>query len=161
MSNKVETIVIFDTAVATDNIGDEIIMESIHKEMNDIFSQYMMLKYSTHTPIMHFFQSLKKSDPQFEYFNKTKYKFIGGSNIFKKRLLCRRADWNINLFDIPFYKNVITIGCGTSFSDGFQIDKYTKWLYSKILSKKYIHSVRDEKTKKFIESIGGKAINTG
>ncbi|MEI3046520.1 MAG: polysaccharide pyruvyl transferase family protein [Romboutsia timonensis] len=34
-------------------------------------------------------------------------------------------------------------------------------MYSKILSKNYIHSVRDERTKRFVEELGYKAINTG
>ncbi|GKG98899.1 polysaccharide pyruvyl transferase family protein [Hungatella hathewayi] len=38
---------------------------------------------------------------------------------------------------------------------------YTKTLYKKILSKKYIHSTRDEHTKHLLESIDLKAINTG
>ena len=41
------------------------------------------------------------------------------------------------------------------------MDWYTKWIYKSILSKEYIHSVRDERTKKMLEGLGFKAINTG
>lgn len=157
----IDKIIMFDTSIASDNIGDEIIMNSVYKEMSQIFEQYMVLKHSTHTPIMHLFQLLSKSDPAFRYYSDAKYKFIGGSNIFKPTLRVRRADWNINAFDSRFYKGAITIGCGSSFGSSFQTDKYTKSLYKKILNADYYHSVRDDKTKMFLESLGLKAINTG
>lgn len=159
--NDVEKIIMYDTAIASDNIGDEIIMNSVYKEMQPILESYMVLRHSTHTPIMHLFQLLSKKDPAFSYYSDAKYKFIGGSNIFKQTLRVRRADWNINIFDYLFYKDVITIGCGTSFGVSFKTDKYTKKLYKKILNSEYYHSVRDDKTKKFLESLGVKAINTG
>ncbi len=99
MVDKVETIILFDTSVATDNLGDEIIMESISNGMQEIFSEYMTLRYSTHTPIMHLYQSMKVNDPQYVFFKNAKYKFIGGTNIFKKKMVCRRSDWNLNCLD--------------------------------------------------------------
>ena len=38
---------------------------------------------------------------------------------------------------------------------------YTKLLWKKVLSKEYIHSVRDDATKEMLEEMGFKAINTG
>lgn len=159
--NDVDKIIMFDTSIASDNIGDEIIMNSVYKEMSQILDKYMVLKHSTHTPVMHLFQLLSKSDPAFKYYTDAKYKFIGGSNIFKQTLRVRRADWNINAFDRRFYQGAITIGCGSSFGSSFLTDKYTEKIYKKMLNGDYYHSVRDDKTKLFLESLGLKAINTG
>ena len=159
--NDIDKIIMYDTSIASDNIGDEIIMNSVYREMQPILESYMVLKHSTHTPVMHLFQMMSKKDPAFSYYSGAKYKFIGGSNIFKKTLRVRRPDWNINIFDYLFYKDAITIGCGSSFGASFQTDTYTKKLYTKILNSNYYHSVRDDKTKMFLESLGLKAINTG
>lgn len=159
--NDIAKVIMYDTSIASDNIGDEIIMNSVYREMQPILESYMVLKHSTHTPVMHLFQLLSKKDPAFSYYFDAKYKFIGGSNILKKTLRVRRADWNINAFDYLFYKDAITIGCGSSFGTSFQTDKYTKNLYKKVLNSNYYHSVRDNKTKMFLESLGLKAINTG
>ena len=160
-NSDVKKIVMFDTSIASDNVGDEIIMNSVYREMNDILKGRMVLKHSTHTPIMHLYQMISHGDPAFDYYRNAEYRFIGGSNIFKKSLFVRRADWNINIFDRKFYKDVITIGCGSSLGLSLKVDKYTALIYKSILNKEYFHSVRDEKTKMFLESLGLKAINTG
>jgi hypothetical protein len=73
--------------------------------------------------------------------------------------------WNVNIFNCGCYKNSVTVGVGcTNFKSGSdKVSFYSKLLFSKILSKQYKHSVRDERTKRIIESICGKgsAINTG
>ena len=63
-------------------------------------------------------------------------------------------------FNCKYYKNSIAIGCGSD-TNAKKMDLYTKSMYKKIFSKEYIHSVRDERTKRLLESIGVKAINTG
>lgn len=161
MYKDIDKVVMFDTAIGSDNLGDEIIMNAVYREIKEIIEPYILIKQSTHTPIMHLYQLLSFNDPVFNYYNEAKYKFIGGSNIFKKTLIARRADWNINLLDKRFYKGSITIGCGSSLDDTLKLDSYTKKLYKSILNDKYIHSVRDEKTKRFLESLGLKAYNTG
>ena len=136
-------------------------MKSVFSEMSFLFDDHFVMQFSTHTPIMHCYQHISKYDSEYDYFDYAKYKFIGGSNIFKRSVRVIRSDWNINAFDYRFYKDVITIGCGSSLKDSFSTDYYTKNLYGKILNKKYFHSVRDEKSKKLIENLGGRAINTG
>lgn len=161
INNDVEKIIVFDTSIASDNIGDEIIMRSVYNEMRTIFDPYFIMKHSTHTPIMHLYQQISKADPAFSYYSNAKYKFIGGSNIFKRTIRVRRSDWNINIFDKRFYDGAITIGCGSSFDESLDTDSYTKKVYGSFLNRKYYHSTRDEKTKVFLETLGYKAINTG
>lgn len=150
---------VFDTSQGTQNLGDYIIMDSINREMKYLFDGNFVTRYSTHTPIAHLYQNFRKG-MVLRVLEKSKYKFIGGTNIFKNSLLRFNPDWNINIFNIKFYKDSIAIGCGSALNTR-RMNLYTKFLYKRILNKKYIHSTRDERTKKMLESLGFKAINTG
>lgn len=152
-------ILLFDPSQGTQNLGDFIIKDSIDREMKYIYENNFVVRYSTHTPICKWYQLLK---PGYilNYCRTSDYKFICGTNIFKSSLVKINSDWNIGLFSIPFYKEAVAIGCGTEKNS--KVDSiYTKFIYKKILSKNYIHSTRDEKTKKYLESLGLKALNTG
>jgi polysaccharide pyruvyl transferase WcaK-like protein len=56
-------------------------------------------------------------------------------------------------------KGVICVGVGAGAGD--KTNRYTMKLYQKVLSHDYYHSVRDERSREYVESIGFKAINTG
>ncbi|WP_034442286.1 polysaccharide pyruvyl transferase family protein [Butyrivibrio sp. AE2032] len=152
-------IAVFDTSLGTLNLGDWIIMDAFYKEMDFLLKDSFVVRYGTHTPIAKSYQSIK-TGYNFRYLNSTQYKFIGGTNIFKHSLLHANPDWNINFFDIKFYRNSISVGCG-SYLESKGVDAYTRYLYKHILRKDIIHSTRDEKTKELLESLGFKAINTG
>ncbi len=150
---------IFDTATGSMNIGDQIIMNAFEKEMQDIINQNFCIRISTHTPICHFYQDLS-INPMINYLQNCDFKFIAGTNILLKNMMLPLTQWNINSFNCKGYKNVILVGCGLN-SNSKKTNLYTKRLYKRILSKEYTHSVRDEETKIFLESLGFKAINTG
>lgn len=152
-------IVLFDTEQGTQNLGDYIIMEAIMKEMKYVLDGNFLTHFSTHTPIARFYQNFRNNMTS-RACNSADYKFICGTNIIKYSLLRICPDWNINYFNIKYYKNSICIGCGSDIN-AKKIDLYTKSMYRNIFSKDYIHSVRDERTKKLLEDLGLKAINTG
>lgn len=153
-------ILMFDTSLGTRNLGDYIIRDSINAEMSYILSKNFVVRFSTHTPIGKFKNLLKKG-PILKCCQTADYKFICGTNIFKGSLFKINSDWAVDLTTIPFYKNSIALGCGLGRNDKKFYDFYTKYIYKRVLSKKYYHSVRDEDTKQFLESLGLKAINTG
>lgn len=45
--------------------------------------------------------------------------------------------------------------------NGTKANYYTRKLYDKVLNHNYVHSVRDEKAKNFLENLGFQALNTG
>ena len=150
---------VFDTSQGTQNLGDYIIMESINNEMKYLFDNNFVSRFSTHTPIARWYQNIRKG-MVLRVLEKSKYKFIGGTNIFKNTLFRFNPDWSINCFNIKFYRGSIAIGCGSALN-AKKMDVYTKILYKKILNKELIHSTRDERTKNMLENLGFKAINTG
>lgn len=152
-------IVLFDTAQGTTNEGDYIIKESIEREMGYLFSGQSIVRYSTHQPVSRFFQSFRKN-LIYKTCDSSDYKFLCGTNLFMNSLLRIFPNWNINFASCKYYRDSIAIGCGMDLN-AKHMDAYTKAIYRRILSHRYIHSVRDERTKLFFESLGVKAFNTG
>ena len=157
---KTKKILMFDTSLGTRNLGDYIIRDSINDGMKYLLEDNFVVRFPTHTPICKFLQLLKKG-PIYKNCNGADYKFLCGTNLFKGSLIKINSDWSLDLKSIPFYKNSVALGCGLGKNKKGFYDPYTKFIYKRILSKKYYHSTRDEKTKLFLESLGLKAINTG
>lgn len=153
-------IVVFDTALGTSNNGDEIIMESIHNEFKELIDNNFSLRLATHVNNFSFLQ-MCRNNGKINYFKNADYKFIFGTNLIaQKRIGKVNSQWQLKLSNIPIYEGCILVGAGCTFG-GDKTDALAKMLYKKVLSKKYYHSVRDEQTKKVVESLGVKAINTG
>ncbi len=157
-------IVLFDTSVGSLNHGDGIIMESFEKNAKDILDGNYISKFPTHTPCFTFCQQVKRN-PRYNFVNDSDYKFICGTNLLNNRMYIPWPFFNINFFNSGCYKNSVLVGVGASaFPKGSnKVSLYSKLLFSKILSKEYKHSVRDERTKLIVDSIlgEGSAINTG
>ena len=151
--------VLFDTSSGSQNMGDYIIVNSVERELGYILTHNFLVKYGTHTPITHFYQNVYRS-ATIKYLDNANYKFISGTNLLNYNMFLPWNNLNVNLFNYRPYKNSILVGVGMN-PNAKKVNWYTKLLYKKILSKDYIHSVRDERTKLFLESIGFKAINTG
>ena len=152
-------IVLFDTYQGSMNEGDGIIKEYIETEMSYLFHGANIARFSTHLPISRFYQVLHKN-LIYKVCDAADYKFLCGTNLFKTSLMRLSPDWNINFTSCSYYKNSIAIGCGLDVNSRYS-DVYTKKIYKKILSPNYIHSVRDERTKLYFETLGFKALNTG
>ena len=153
-------IFMFDTSNSTRNMGDYIINESINREMEKLLINNFVVRTSTHVPVGKWYQKLKVGG-LLKYSIEADYKFLCGTNLFKKTLIKINTDLALNLSTSMFYKNSIAIGCGIENNTKRNFNPYTDFVYRKILSKEYIHSTRDERTKKYLNKLGFKAINTG
>ena len=156
-----DSIVLFDPGIRSLNKGDEIIMRSAEAELTKagLLTGNYVIHSATHAPIVTFYQNTNKN-PRMRFYNEAKYKFICGSNLLWKNMLKPRTVFNINLWNCKPYKDSILLGVGTGLANA-KTNLYTKKLYSKVLSKEYVHSVRDKKTAVFLRSMGFKAIVTG
>lgn len=154
-------IVLFDPSYGTLNLGDEIINRSVTKQMEYLFDNSFLVRYGTHNPLLHIPQMLRMNDIN-NSCNKADLKFIGGTNIIKNNLMALNPGWNINLFTAKLYSNSICIGVGlASNNDNDKPNAYTRAIYNNVLSRKHIHSARDERTKCYLMKLGFKAVNTG
>lgn len=153
-------IVIFDTALGTSNVGDEIILDSIQEGMEYLFDKNFSVRLATHVNNFSLFQMLRNA-PKVRFFKEADLKFICGTNLIsQKRIGKVNSQWQLNRHNFPIYQNCILLGVGATSSE-MKFDPLAKYLYRSVLSDKYMHSVRDEQTKRLIESLGFRAINTG
>lgn len=154
-------IALMDTSIMSFNLGDQIIMESARKNLNNILKDAFVVNMPTHSPLFHWYEfSLRKEDSFRKSLNMIDLKLVCGTNLLSKNMFNRKNSWNVNLIDSKYFNDFILVGVGT---DGLPKIKnnYTKNLYKNLLSNQFIHSTRDEKTKITLESMGFRAINTG
>lgn len=153
-------ILLLDTSIATDNIGDEIIMECTRKELYPILKNNFVRTLPTHVSPFHWYQVWRKSNALMSFAN-SKLKFVGGSNILIPNLFTHYPQWNINIFNYQPLKGCILVGVGAGQGAEAGSNWYTRYIYKHMLNSKYYHSARDERSKKYMEYLGVKAINTG
>ena len=153
------TIVLFDPSIRSLNMGDHVIMRSAENELACLLEDNYIIHCGTHSPAVTFYQNTSHN-PRMKVYDEAEYKFICGSNLLWKNMLLPRPTFNVNLWNCRPYRNSILVGVGTN-SVNKEPDFYTRMLYRKILSKDFIHSVRDEETKRLVENLGFRAINTG
>ena len=144
MSDGKKEICVLDTSIATSNVGDEIIMSSVRKELNSLFEW----GFFTRLPAKeHIFRVglgvIRRSD----------YTFVGGTNFLSSFMNKFRA-WKIWIWQAFFIRKKVTLmGVGwRNYQNSPSL--YTKFLLKLVLDQKNFHSVRDEYTKKKLESMG-------
>lgn len=154
-----KNILLLDTSVGSQNKGDDIIMECTRKELSFILKDNFEYTLPTHVSPFHWYQVWKNSI-RLRSYAECELKFIGGSNILCKNLMTHYPQWNINLFNCKPLAGSIGVGLGAG--AGEKTNAYTRSVYRKVLSHDFYHSVRDERTREYIENqLGLKAINTG
>lgn len=151
-------ILLLDTSIGTSNLGDYIIMECVRKELSSILKGNFVYDMPTHLPAFSSFAVFRNSFAVQTYAN-ADLKFAGGSNLLVKDLKTHYPQWNIHPFNSRPLHGVVLVGVGAG--AGSSTNQYTVHLYQKILNERYFHSVRDERSKKYVEQLGLKAINTG
>lgn len=153
-------IIVLDTSIGTGNKGDNIIVESTKKALGSFLTENDTTYFPTHTVCFPFYQNFMNW--RADYVKNADLKFILGTNLLKTNMRKIKPQWDINITNYMALKNTILVGVGNSKnSKNGKINAYTKFLYNLVLSKEYIHSVRDDSTKEMLESMGFKAINTG
>lgn len=144
-------VVLYDPGVSSMNLGDKVISEAAKEQLEFILKDSFSTEVSTHLPMSwYYMRSLKEAD----------YKFVLGSNLLKSTFFGLKRQWDINLKLSKIIGPCILVGAGW-WQYGNKPNLYTKTLLKTILSKDYIHSVRDEYTEQVLKSMGiNNVINT-
>lgn len=131
--------------IATFNLGDQIISDSIKKQLKPFFENDFIVEVSTRLPLNYYFGK------RFKDFD---YKFVLGSNILNpNRTFGYRKQWAISLFTTKMWGPAILVGAGWStYSDYLSAGQ--KFLWKKVLHKTIQHSVRDRYTLEKMQQIG-------
>lgn len=144
------------------NLGDIIIQRAVSQELENIFGECEFTRISSH---------IRMKEEQFRLMEDSDMIIVGGSNLLGNGILTRREllrfkvsfwrQWALTIQDARRIRNAILIGAGWWHYEKF-IGPVTRMILIAALSDNAIHSVRDEYTKKKLNSIGIKnVVNTG
>lgn len=151
--------VVFDTAIGTSNLGDEIILQCLEDELAPILNDSFIMRFGTHVKNFGWKRFLMGSQKiRFSY--DADFKIVMGTNLLSRDIKKTQAQWPIGRLDSWLYENCIMAGVGTTLSEG-EITNYSQKIYNRILRKDFYHSVRDEESKRLLEQLGYKVLNTG
>lgn len=141
--NASSKIGILNTSICSMNIGDFIIMDSAYKQISKLFPQSQKVHFPTHERITRVGMKRQKE---------ISINILCGTNCLNSSMLLHRQ-WNVDLYNAFFMKEVITLGVGwTNYQD--KPGPYTSFLLRHILSNTHMHSVRDSYTEKLLKSAG-------
>jgi len=147
---KVNTIL--SPAIATINHIDIEIATRIAHELNLIFPDYFTYSIPSNDYLKRYRKYTKESD----------FVFVAGTNLISSRMhFPYTKQWKLRLRDALFIAELILIGVGWRSYEG-DPDTYTRFLLKRVLSKRFMHSVRDSYTESKLRAIGiNNVINTG
>lgn len=152
-------ILILDTSVATQNVGDTIINKSVEANWPELFESNFIVRFPSHTPPYSWWQQLffprkcnlaKNAD----------LKFLCGTNALYTNMLRPIPQWNVHLWNANLLKETILLGVGAGINSS-TVNFYTKKLYTTVLSRDFVHSVRDDYSEEMLTKLGFKVVNTG
>lgn len=145
-------VVVFDTAIGSGNLGDQIIMESVLGEIQSLFPEAFIYQVPTHSRIgKDGRRFLKKAD----------LIFAGGTNLLFSQW-SRNRQWRLEFQDLAA-AGAKTVLLGTGWTD-YQSppDWKARYAYRRLLARQTIHSLRDSYSVRHLKSCGfGEAVNTG
>lgn len=143
-------VTLFDTSIATRNLGDIIIMDSVSDIISEICPTSQVFRVPTHNYL---------SPDSWKCLRESGINFVGGTNLLSSNMPFYQQ-WKINPLDLWFAQSTVLMGVGW-----WRYQKtpnwYTKWLLKKITNGDFFHSVRDNYTKSMLNRIGiNNVINT-
>lgn len=141
-----QKIALLDTALDSDNLGDQIIMENCEEQLKTVLS----LNDTGHYPTHRFLNKKEK-----EELKDSGVKILCGTNLLSGRIR-QYGLWKIGT-DLTPFKNTVLMGVGFD-SENETYDWYTSLFYKTILSKDYLHSVRDRFSEKMLKKMGIKNV---
>ncbi|WP_353196243.1 polysaccharide pyruvyl transferase family protein [Parapedobacter defluvii] len=145
--------IIFDTSIATTNLGDHIIMDAVNRIVNELFTDDFVINIPTHFSIHPLdLPALRKYDTA----------LVGGTNLLKNNTF-GKPQWKVAMKDLLALRHkVVLLGVGWWQYQDKPVSLYSKWMYKALFSKRYLHAVRDNYTLQKLAEIGIKnVINTG
>jgi polysaccharide pyruvyl transferase WcaK-like protein len=134
-------IALLDASITSENLGDQIISDAAKGEIENLFPEAFLVQLTTHE--FHLWESWRIIDA-------CDLVFVGGSNLLKSNML-RNNQWKISPLDYFKRRDCILLGCGWWAYQG-PPKRYATVMLNRILSKKYVHSVRDKYTASQLEA---------
>lgn len=136
-------VVLYDPAISSLNLGDEIISDSARRQLAPLLDQAYVVDVSTHMPASHYLRLVKDAD----------HRFVLGSNLLRGRMNGLFRQWDIHALNAWWVGPAVLMGVGW-WQYGDEPNRYTKSLYRRVLSSERVHSVRDSYTERMMHAMG-------
>jgi len=146
-----DNIGLINPSIGSNNLGDIIIYDAVYKHLREVFAEAFITEYPS---------QLHRSHDARLKMAEEKHLIVGGTNLLASNM-DTRLQWKLDPQDKKFLKEkIILMGVGWwQYQDN--ANSYTVNLFDKVLSKTYLHSVRDSYTEKMLKAAGVKnVINT-
>lgn len=143
-------IVILDTWTNNTNLGNKIIVESVYKELRNIFPHDFFYR----VPALEYIRAGRVKIEEADYV------FLAGTNLLSSDME-NTSQWCVDPQEEFWSNKVILMGLGWWQYQTREANIYTRSVLNKILSRKCLHSLRDYYTKDKFEQLGFKGVNTG
>lgn len=136
-----DSIVLLNTEIGSDNLGDCVIMLHCRKALSEMFPDVDYIEIASHLPA---------SKEEIEVMKKAKAVIVCGTNFLASRLEMK-AVWKFEdeMRKIP---NLVLMGVGSG--DYARQTPYTSRVFKRILKNQFTHSVRDEYTYTCLKKMG-------
>lgn len=141
------SVAIFDPAIATRNAGDEIISDAARRQIRRVLPSAFQATIPTHERIF---------TRSYRFCTQADSKIIAGSNILTANMLTDRQ-WRLRPWDLPFVKDLIGLGVGWRHYNQPR-NKLSDVMMRRVLSKTGWHSARDEHTRQELIKRGVKNV---
>lgn len=137
----------FDTTINDYNLGNQIIMESVFRVIDELFPEDFLFTLPCEGP----FSSVAHA-----HMRKSAYVFFGGTNALSSHIL-KYSQLGFKFTDLIRFGSLTLFGVGWWQYQG-NPDYLTRLFMKRLLSAETIHSVRDEYTKNKLLDIGIQAV---
>lgn len=143
MENKMRQISLLDTSVSTRNIGDEIIMDSVRREVADLVPEAIIRTVPTHERLGARSRGLLAE---------SQVRLAGGTNLVGPPMAYSRL-WKIGPTEFIRSPKATLMGCGWRRYDR-RVTPYSAALLRRALQSEVPHAVRDQHTADELAAIG-------
>lgn len=143
-------VAIFDTAAASRNLGDQIIMDAVHRQLRAITPEAFFVSVPTHEIV----------GPQGKaLIRESAATVVGGTNLLSSAMN-KYAQWKVGLRELRWLRDVILLGVGW-WQYQHEPNAYTRMLLNRFLHHGRPHSLRDGYTARRLAGLGfDQALNT-
>ena len=140
--------ILLDPSIASTNVGDQIIRQKVDAAL------------AHRLPIAAALPTQRRlSRAQREVARKADLAIVGGTNLLSSNMPFYQQ-WKLDPGSIRALRGkVVLLGVGW-WQYQEEPNAYTRWVLGQVLSRDYVHSVRDEYTKTKLENLGFEALNT-
>jgi polysaccharide pyruvyl transferase WcaK-like protein len=150
-ASRFRTIALLDTSVSSTNVGDEIIMEAVRRQLAPVLANDYVCRIASHETM-----SAKSRG----MIARSDYVIAGGSNLLSSHAGLRSV-WKLSPLDAALGPKFVMMGVGWYHDQGAP-DPYTAWLFKRLFARDKLHSVRDSYSKRKLEALGfNNVLNTG